>query len=452
VTIASVLVVDDDPAVGMVLQGLLQQAGHDAQWVGSASAALETLNQRFIGLVISDIQMPNVDGMELLSRIKQGWPEVPVVMITAHGTVAIAVEAMKRGAADFVQKPFERDEILYVVKKELERTQAPASAPMASDGLKLGGSATMRECDEALTRAARSPATVLLRGESGVGKELAAHAIHDRSKRKDGPFVVVQPTASSELLESELFGHEKGAFTGAVARKPGRVELAEGGTLFIDELGDVPPTMQVKLLRLIQERKYERVGGTQTLTADVRFVAATHRNLEAMIAAKEFREDLFFRLNVIPIRIPPLRDRREDIRPLAMHFCREHGRLNDRPEAALTDDALAALEAQSWPGNVRQLQNFVERLVVMSDADKIDAAIVGRELARTETPLAPSPSAAAAGGDASLEDRRRDAEKLAIQDALQRAAGNRTKAARLLGVSRRTLYNKLEELGMDAKK
>ncbi len=449
----SVLVVDDDLAVGKVLEGLLRQEGHDAQWVPSATAALDLLNQRFFGLVISDVQMPNIDGMELLTRIKQGWPELPVVMITAHGTVAIAVEAMKRGASDFIQKPFERDEIIFVVQKELTRNATPG--PVASDGLKLGTSPAMRECDESLTRAAKSPATVLLRGESGVGKELAAHAIHDRSKRKAGPFVVVHPTALSEqLLESELFGHEKGAFTGAVCRKPGRVELAEGGTLFLDELGDISASVQLKLLRLIQERQFERVGGTQTLTADVRFVAATHRNLEAMISEGKFREDLFHRLNVIPVRIPPLRDRREDIRPLALHFCREHGRLNDRPNAALTDDALALLEAQPWQGNVRQLQNFVERLVVMSDADQIDAAVVNRELARSAAALSPAPAATAstAGADASLDDRRREAERTAIVDALSRAGGNRTKAARILGIARRTLYNKLEELGLDTRK
>jgi len=447
---ASVLVVDDDPAVGKVLEGLLRQAGHDVQWVSSAADALEILDQRFVQLVLSDVRMPNVDGMELLTKIKEGWPEVQVVLMTAHGTVALAVEAMKRGASDFVQKPFERDEILFVVKKELERLAAP-TAP-ATAGLTLGVSPAMKECDEQLTRAARSPATVLLRGESGVGKELAAHAIHDRSKRKDGPFVVVHPTALSEqLLESELFGHEKGAFTGAVSRKPGRVELAEGGTLFLDELGDITKTVQLKLLRLIQQREYERVGGTQVLTADVRFVAATHRNLEAMVAEGAFREDLFFRLNVIPIRIPALRDRKEDIRPLALHFTREHGKLNDRPDVELADDALAVLEAQPWRGNVRQLQNFIERLVVMSDADKISGAIVSRELTRSEA----APLAAAAGAtsspDASLEDRRKEAEKAAVLEALSRANGNRTTAARILGVARRTLYNKLAELGIDAK-
>ncbi len=446
---ASVLVVDDDAAVGKVLEGLLRQSGYDAHWVSSASAALDALNERFVGLVITDLRMPNVDGLELLSRIKQGWPEVQVVMISAHGTVSLAVEAMKHGASDFIQKPFERDELLYVVKKELERESHPAFNTV-SEGLSLGGSPAMRACDEELTRAARSPATVLLRGESGVGKELAAHAIHDRSKRKDGPFVVVHPTTLSEqLLESELFGHEKGAFTGAVSRKPGRVELAAGGTLFLDELGDIPATVQLKLLRLIQERQYERVGGTQTLAADVRFVAATHRNLEAMVAEGKFREDLFFRLNVIPIGIPPLRDRREDIRPLAIQFCQQHGKQNDRRDAELTEDALAALEAQPWRGNVRQLQNFVERLVVMSDTARIDATFVNRELSRSfEASVGAGPAAVSI--DASLDNRRKEAEKAAVLDALSRAGGNRTTAARILGIARRTLYNKLAELGIDS--
>jgi two-component system, NtrC family, response regulator AtoC len=453
---ASVLVVDDDLAVGKVLEGQLRQAGHDAQWVSSATEALEILNQRYVGLVITDVRMPNIDGMELLSRVKQGWPEVQVVIMTAHANVSLAVEAMKKGASDFVQKPFEREEILAVVNKELDRMARIAAEPNATGAARTEGpvqatSPAMVRCDGEITRAARAQSTVLLRGESGVGKELAARAIHDRSKRKDAPFVVFHPTAVPEnLIESELFGHEKGSFTGA-ARKPGWVELAEGGTLFLDELGDISPAVQLTLLRLIQERTYHRLGGTQVLNANVRFVAATHRNLEALVAEGKFREDLLFRLNVIALDVPPLRERREDIRPLALHFCREHGAAADRPDVTLTDDALAMLEAQPWRGNVRQLQNFIERLVVMSDAPRIDASVVSRELARLEGAQLTAPTSAPAG-DGSLGDKRREAERTAVQDALAKAAGNRTKAARLLGVSRRTLYNKLEELGLDTGK
>ena len=254
---ASILVVDDDAAVGKMLRDLISQEGYDVAWVSSASEALETLNQRYIQLVLTDLRMPNIDGMELLQKVRAGWPDVQVVMISAHGTVAVAVEAMKHGASDFIQKPFDREEILRVVKKELARKTGdavpqPTVSAQAAEGLGLGTARSMRECDEELAKAAKSASTVLLRGESGVGKELAAHAIHDRSKRRAGPFVVFQATSLDDnLLLSELFGHEKGAFTGAVSRKPGRVELAAGGTLFLDELGDMSLSAQEKLLRLI---------------------------------------------------------------------------------------------------------------------------------------------------------------------------------------------------------
>ena len=313
----------------------------------------------------------------------------------------------------------------------------------------------MLACDERLTKAARGVASVLLRGESGTGKELAARALHERSARKDGPFVVVHAAALPEsLLESELFGHERGAFTGAVARKPGRIELADGGTLFLDELGDLPASVQVKLLRVVQERQFERLGGTQTLKVDVRFVSATHRDLDAMVAAGTFRQDLYFRLNVICVHLPPLRERPGDIELLARHLCAKLGAANGRPDVALTDDALALLASRPWPGNVRELQNFVERLVVMSAAPRIDAAAVTHELgaqlpAQPASAPAATPGSCADQGGATLEERRREAERAALLEALQKAGNNRTLAARILGVGRRTLYNKLEELGIE---
>ncbi|HEY3452002.1 MAG TPA: sigma-54 dependent transcriptional regulator [Myxococcales bacterium] len=467
-----VLVVDDDSAVSRVLGALLTQAGIQATLASSGEQALAVLAAQPVDVVVTDLKMPGMSGLDLLGKVQEQWPETPVVLITAHGTVATAVEAMKKGAADFVQKPFERDEILYVVKKALaaasHENAHPSRLPAAAQGTTLlGSSPAMRECDERLTRAARGVASVLLRGESGTGKELAARALHERSDRKDGPFVVVHAAALPEsLLESELFGHEKGAFTGAVARKPGRVELADGGTLFLDELGDLPPSVQVKLLRVVQERQFERLGGTQTLKVDVRFVAATHRDLEALVKAGTFREDLFFRLNVISIRLPPLRERPGDIEVLARHFCARLGPANGRPDAQLEDGAVTLLAAQTWPGNVRQLQNFVERLVVMSDTPRIDAAFVSRELA-AQSPLSATPAASAApaaaiaaeasppygagtgSGDQTLDARRREAEKAALVEALRKANNNRTLAARILGVGRRTLYNKLKELGVE---
>jgi two-component system response regulator AtoC len=310
----------------------------------------------------------------------------------------------------------------------------------------LAESEPMKEALGLIARAARGDATVLLRGETGTGKEVGARELHQLGPRRAGPFIKILCAALPDtLLESELFGYEKGAFTGAVARKPGRVELAEGGTLFLDEIGDITPALQVKLLRLIQDREFERLGSSQTLTADVRFVAATHRNLEEMIAKGEFREDLFYRLNVVPIFLPPLRARAGDIPKLAEEFCRTFGKAQNRPALAFDRAAIDLLMGQPWPGNVRQLQNLIERLAVLSDGPTLTEADVRRELGRAPSLVA---SASPGAQPATLDAQRRQAERDALSSALQRSGNNRTLAARILGVSRRTLYNKIEELGL----
>ncbi|MEZ4314338.1 MAG: sigma-54 dependent transcriptional regulator [Polyangiaceae bacterium] len=464
-TKSHVLVVDDDPAVGMVLGALLQQAGYRATSVQSGARALEVLGSEAIDALITDLRMPGMDGMQLLAHVVRALPDVPALVISAHATVPDAVEAMKAGAADFVQKPFDREEILFSLKKALAGAQhARAEPPPPTEAPALvGASSEMAECLALLARAAKSSATVLLRGESGTGKDLAAREIHRQSSRKSGPFVKVHCGALPDnLLESELFGYEKGAFTGASQRKPGRVELAQGGTLFLDEIGDITPAMQVKLLRVLQEREYERLGGTQTLKADVRFIAATHKDLEAMIAKGEFREDLFYRLNVVPVWMPSLRSRKSDIPGLAKHLAAAIAAHHNH-DVTLDAGALAALSAEAWPGNVRQLQNFIERLVVLSDGPSVTAADVARELGRRPLSEAasppPAPTSGPTGDDAAarsgppgsaptLDDRRRVAERDAILTALQQASNNRTLAARLLGISRRTLYTKLEEHGI----
>jgi two-component system response regulator AtoC len=300
----------------------------------------------------------------------------------------------------------------------------------------------------ALTRkTAASTATVLIRGESGTGKELVARAIHDQSARQGKPFVAVHCGALPEsLLESELFGHEKGAFTGAVRRKPGRVELAHGGTLFLDEIGDITPAVQIKLLRVLQERTFERVGGTNTVSVDVRFIAATHRDLNAMVEHGSFRADLFYRLSVVPIWLPPLRDRGRDIELLAAHFCTQLARAHGSEPRSPSQEALAALCAQPWPGNVRQLQNLIERLVVLGEGSSIERTDVERELQREIGGTPQAIVAGSAGGG--LDESRRRAQREAVLDALRRSGNNRSLAARLLGISRRTLYAKLEELGI----
>jgi DNA-binding NtrC family response regulator len=454
---ARVLVVDDDRAVGMVLSALLTQAGHATRFVASGAEALAALASGGVDVVISDVRMPGMDGMELLGEVQRKHRDVPVILLTAHGTVSLAVEAMKAGAADFLTKPFDRDEVLFTVGKALRaaepraaRPPEPAPAP-SGDGPVIGSSEAMKEAMRRLEKAAPTMATVLLRGESGTGKEVAARELHRLSPRKKGPFVAVHCGALPDnLLESELFGYEKGAFTGATNRKPGRVELANGGTLFLDEIGDVTPAVQVKLLRLLQEREFQRLGATASEKADVRFVAATHRNLEQMVKEGAFREDLFYRLNVVPVVMPALRDRREDIPALATRFVARLGEVNGRPKARLDDEAMRALVAADWPGNVRELQNFLERVVVFADGDAITRAEVERELASRPGAQVPTPTEARASAPdaATLDAQRATAERTAVREALAKAKGNRTLAARLLGVSRRTLYNKLDELAI----
>ena len=454
----NVLVVDDDPAVGKVLSAQLAQAGIACRHVPDAAAALALLRESPVDVVITDLRMPGASGMELLADIGERWPDIPVILLTAHGSISVAVDAMKKGAADFLLKPFDREEILFTVRKQIaaaRHSDRPAAAETKS-GAVITSSDEMREVQELIRRAAGSTATVLIRGESGTGKELAARAIHDSGPRRNAPFVKIQCAALPDtLIESELFGYEKGAFTGAASRKPGRVELAEGGTLFLDEIGDVSPVIQVKLLRLLQDREFERLGGNQTLKSTARILAATHQPLEELIKKRGFREDLFYRLNVLPIWIPALRARAGDIESLARDFCRHFGAANGRGAIELAPDALALLQKQPWPGNVRELQNFIERLVVLSDGEVLTAADVMRELARrppivtaADAPASDRVSAADASGAGTLEATRRDAEREAIITALAKSGNNRVQAARLLGISRRGLYHKLGEHGL----
>ncbi len=447
-----VLVVDDDPAVGKVLGALLTQQKIRSNHVLSGPDALAALNQQHYDVIVADVRMPGMDGLRLLAEISKSWPDVPVILMTAHGTIPLAVEAMKAGAADFVLKPFDREEILFAVRKALKAARHLEAAPAASVGIVASSSPAMKEVDALIRKAASGTATVLLRGETGTGKEVVARAIHDFSPRRLKPLITFQCAALPEnLLESELFGYERGAFTGAVTRKPGRVDLAQGGTLFLDEIGELTASVQVKMLRLLQEREFERLGGTTTVKADVRFIAATHRDLEGMVAKGEFREDLFYRLNVVPIALPPLRSRREDVESLAQHFCAVFSAANSNRKLALDRSALELLQSQPWPGNIRQLQNLVERLVVLSDGEILTASDVQRELARTPAdPRASALSSLTGSSDApaTLDERLRGAERSALENALRRAGDNRTLAARLLGISRRTLYNKLAEHGL----
>ncbi|MEO8796524.1 MAG: sigma-54 dependent transcriptional regulator [Polyangiaceae bacterium] len=445
----AILVVDDDAAVGRVLVALLEQQRFTAHFVTSGEAALAALESRPFDVVVSDLQMPGVDGMQLLDAIGVRFPGLPVILLTAHGSVPLAVEAMKRGAIDFMLKPFDREEMTVVVDRAVARSKLATepSPPVALAGSDLiSGSSSMNDVMATIRKVAPTTATVLVRGETGTGKELVARALHMQSPRSNQPFIRVHAAALPDsLLESELFGHEKGAFTGASIRKPGRIELAHKGTLFLDEIGDITSALQVKLLRVLQERELERVGGTQSIKVDVRFIAATHRDLEAMVQRGEFREDLFYRLNVVSLHVPPLRERGADVETIARHFCSLFGKQNDRPHMVLDAGALERLRKHTWPGNVRELQNLMERLVVLADGATIREADVERELAKS----LPRPEHAQPTADATMDVQRGEAERAALVQALGRAKNNRTLAARLLNISRRTLYNKLREHGIE---
>lgn len=463
---ASILLADGDLETSRHLAQELALAGIEVHCVPDDKGVLLSMQKHAIDVVFIDLALQAMGGLRLLEKLVERWPDVPVVLTSAGGNVSAAVDAVKAGAADFLGKPLEPDEVVFTVRKTMTAAamaedDPPASTYSPGPGI-VGASAAMAEVFELVRRAATGTATVLIRGESGTGKELLAKRVHELSARRSGPFVKVHSAAlPDQLLESELFGYERGAFTGATSRKPGRVELAQGGTLFLDEIGDISAATQVKLLRILQEREYERLGGTETLKADVRFVAATHKNLEDMVQRGQFREDLYYRLNVIPITAPPLRERPDDIAALVRHFCITISQANERPLAEIDGAGLSLIEGYDWPGNVRQLQNFIERLIVLSDAARIPAGVVRKELGRlrmmgaSKPPPAPGLTVGRQLGELSLgvtvmelDEAVRRAEKKALERALSKANGNRTVAARILGVSRRTLYNKLAEHGL----
>ena len=458
------LVVDDDLAVATVLGALLKQAGYRFRHAASGETGLEALERGAFDGVICDLQLPGIQGLEVLGAIRKRWPELPVVMLTAHGSVPVAVEAMRAGAADFLLKPFDREALLFVLEKALAVHAAGHEASCAeatsrggdggeSESELLGDSPPMQELRRVIARLAPTDSTVLIQGETGTGKELVARELHRLSRRSRGALVAVHCAGLPEaLLESELFGYEKGAFTGAACRKPGRVELAQGGTLFLDEIGELGPAMQVKLLRLLQERRFERLGGLESVVADVRFLAATHRDLAQEVARGGFREDLYYRLSVVPLTVPPLRERGKDLRALAVRFCAEVARSTGRGGVRLTDGAQAALEAEPWRGNVRQLHNIVERMVVLGDGEVIDSDAVRAALTWAGSPVSavagPPGSPATSSAPRTLGAQRGEAERAALLQALARSGNNRSLAARVLGISRRTLYNKLTEHGL----
>ena len=459
---ARLLVADDDEAVRLSLERVLTREGYGVVLAPDGQAALDRLRQGGIDLLLSDLRMPGLTGLELLKLAKEVAPDVDVILLTAFGTVEEAVRAMKDGAIDFLTKPLQRAQLLRVVRQALERRsliqQNRALQQRLDDLLRqgnmIGVSPAFKQMMTLIRQVADSSATVLVQGESGTGKELAARAIHDGSPRHAGPFVAVNCAALPEtLLESELFGYEKGAFTGAAGRKEGRFELADGGTLFLDEVADLSPLTQPKILRVLQEGEFERVGGTRTLRVDVRIVTATNQDLAQLVRDKRFREDLYYRLNVITVTTPPLRERREDIRVLAQHFLRVYAAKNNRTLEGFSDEVLGCLEAYRWPGNVRELENVVERAVVLARGTVIEVGnlpgnVTERSVTFTrEEPAAGRPGAAPDGVfTIRIGAPLAEIEQRVLEETLRFAKGNRTVTAKLLGIDPKTVFRKLKQV------
>jgi len=448
---ATVLIIEDEAKMRRLLELNLAEDGLTTLSAGDAESGLRLLHENSVDLVLTDLKLPGMSGVEFLHAAREYNATLPVVVMTAFGSVETAVEAMKAGASDYVLKPFSLAEMRMVVRKELDvrnlreenRSLREALGQRYSHPNIVARSPKMQEVLSTVERVAPSNATVLLGGESGVGKDLIARAIHEKSRRARGPFVKINSTAIPEnLLESELFGYERGAFTGAVASKPGKFELADKGTLFLDEIGDVPPATQVKLLRVLQEREFERLGGTKTVKVDVRLIAATNRDLREALEQGTFREDLYYRLNVVPIEIAPLRERKEDIPDLVQLFVARFAAESGREFSGVSPRAMQMLTAHYWPGNVRELQNVMERACALAkgpvlDADDIHLEVRAAKPSSGDIPFLPE--------GLTLEEYENDL----VRQALHRAHGNKSQAARLLGLTRNALRYRLSKIGVE---
>jgi len=442
-----------------MLRHALEAQGHAVVEAADEPSAIEQIQQARPAVVLTDLKLPAGDGFGVLRAAKEVDPELPVVVMTAYGSIQDAVTAMKEGAMDFLAKPVDPDHLLLMVQRAIEQRRMLNDYFILKQELAerrgapriIGDDPKLRQVSQQLHRAAGTDTTVLLEGESGTGKELFARALHALSARNDGPFVAINCAAIPEtLLETELFGHEKGAFTGAAARKPGRFELAHRGTLFLDEIGDLPLGLQAKILRALEEKRFERVGGTQSLHVDVRVVAATNRHLKAAVAARQFREDLYFRLSVFPISIPPLRERPGDIATLARHFVDKFSRDMNKP-VHLSPAALEELQKYPWPGNVRELQNCIERSVILCDGDTIHARHLSLSFRPGAVPVPVSPWDQIDLSGTLLEATRRvttEVEKRKLEQAMQEAAGNKQRAAEMLQITFKALTSKLREHGL----
>jgi len=447
----NILIVEDEPKMRRLLEISLGEDGHTVHIAPDAETGLKCFQREAIDLILTDLKLPGMNGLEFLQEAKRSNASVPIVVMTAYGTVETAVEAMKAGASDYVLKPFSMAELRLVIRKELDVQRVRDENRSLREALGkryqfqniIARSSRMQEVLAIVERVAATNSTVLLGGESGVGKDLIARAIHQNSRRASGPFIKINSTAIPDnLFESELFGYEKGAFTGANTSKPGKFELADKGSMFLDEIGDVPAPIQVKLLRVLQEREFERLGGTRTLKVDVRLIAATNKDLRAALEQGTFREDLYYRLNVVPIDIPPLREHKEDLPELVNHFLARFSRGNGKQVEKVTPAALKLLMDYHWPGNVRQLENTIERAVALSANPVIDVEDIALDSnsagkgAVNNAPVLPE--------GITLEQWEDDI----IREALRRASGNKSQAARMLGLSRNALRYRLGKMGL----
>jgi len=445
-----ILVVDDELNMRLVLKTLLNKEGYEVATASDGLEAMKVLKSGDVNVVVTDLKMPRLDGMGLLDRVIREYPSTPVIIITAHGTVATAVDALKKGAFDYITKPFEQDELKRVIHKAIKTRQLNEDELVFSpdevdrQGI-VGSSDAMQRIYDAIKKVAPAATTVLITGETGTGKELIANAIHRNSPRKNNPFIKINCAAIAEnLMESELFGYEKGAFTGAVSTKPGRFELADKGTLFLDEIGELPRDMQVKLLRVIQDQAFERVGGLRTIKVDVRLIAATNRNLLQDVKDGIFREDLYYRLNVFHTQVPPLREKREDILPLAVYFIEKFNKKLDREIKHIDPKVQEVFVRYDWPGNIRELENLIERLVLMAGGDTIELADIPAELKlAASAPKVSRPDGLEKPFKDVMKSHMEDVEKHAIVQCLEECGGNVTKAAQRLGLSRKGLQLKM---------
>ncbi len=450
----SILIVDDEAGVRSSLQGILADEGYAAESVDSGEAALKAVENRRFDLLLLDVWLPGMDGLETLSRIRTLDADLPVVVISGHGNIETAVKAVRMGAQDFVEKPLSLEKTLLAVKNALRQRRLEVENRELKEKVEhrfrmVGESQALASLREDVARAAPSNGRVMIFGENGTGKELVARSIHDHSLRAQGPFVEVNCAAiPEELIESELFGHTRGAFTGALTAKKGKFELADGGTLFLDEVGDMTLKTQAKVLRALQEQRVEPVGGAATVTVDVRVIAATNKDLEEEIRKGTFREDLFFRLNVIPFHVPPLRERAEDVPRLARHFMSEISAEYGRRPKEFSPEAVDALRAHKWPGNVRELRNIVERLLIMTPGERVEAHHLPASLLGVAG-AAVAPSSAAAEQDfPSLAEAREDFEKRYITRKYRECGGNMSRLAETLQVERSNLYRKMKGYGL----